>query len=84
MKVNIQKIANSFARKNGFGRATKIVLSDNVDELTILKASTFGWKTRGGAPIRHRSAYAKKGFSNMVYSHAFCEVAIPTKEFIIK
>lgn len=72
----IQKLANSIARKSGYGIATEIVFG-NVSKPKILKASSFYYTTKNGDIIFHPSAYSKKGFSNMIYNHAYCKVLLP-------
>jgi hypothetical protein len=37
------------------------------DQAPKREGQGFGWETRGGTPIRHPSAYARKGWSNIVY-----------------
>lgn len=45
-----------------------------------LTGSYGGWFTKGGDPIRHPSAYAKRGRSNMVYKRSTLKITIPVKE----
>lgn len=45
-----------------------------------LTGSNGGWFTKGGDPIRHPSAYAKRGRSNMIYRRSTLKITIPVKE----
>lgn len=71
-----QKAANRFARRHRYGRATSFVFAD-IPEPKIGEASRYGWETKGGRPIHSPTAYSKKGWSNMRYIHAHCEVLLP-------
>ena len=46
--------------------AVPVILTDG-DYAPTVSGTRGGFYTRGGTPIAHPSAYAKKGFSNMVY-----------------
>jgi hypothetical protein len=72
-----QRLANSVARKHGYGRATKITFNPAARQPCIGDAQNCGWETRGGTPIRYPNAYRKVGRSNMVQIHAHCEVILP-------
>jgi hypothetical protein len=72
----IRRIANSLARSKGYGRASEIEFA-HVKKPKIISADSFHWETKGGRIIHHPSAYAKVGFSNMVYCYAYCHVLLP-------
>lgn len=42
----------------------------------VVRGRSYGWETRGGRPIYHPSAYAKCGWSNMVYRHSTRRVVV--------
>lgn len=82
-KIDRQIVAlcHSIARRKGYGRATSIIFSQNkrilrpkVDERN---SSQWFYTTRGGNIINHPAAYSKRGFSNMIYHHAYCTVVLP-------
>ena len=74
----VKKLANSFARKKGYGKATEITFSDvNEPEIELGESWNGHYKTKGGDVIRFPSAYSRKGHSNMVYCYAKCHVKIP-------
>ena len=72
----LQKIANSIARKSGYGVATEVLFAA-IPKPKILKAQSWHYTTKNGDIIAHPSAYAKKGFSNMIYNAAYCKVLLP-------
>ena len=74
---DLQIIANSFARRNGYGRATKVTLSSTTKEPAIGETIRYGWrkKTTGEyVPNSYRSNY---GWKNTYYQAAHCEVILP-------
>lgn len=68
-----QQKANSIARNAGYGRATKIIYGP---EDKVVEGENYCYRTHGGTIINHPSAYAEKGWSNMVYWHAHCTVQL--------
>jgi len=50
-------------------RGVEVRLAEGSDDPTLRKFCG-GWYTRGGTPVRHHSAYARKGWSNLVYKAA--------------
>ena len=76
---NLQFAANSFARKNGHGRATKITMSATVTAPMIGETTRYGYrkKTTGQyVPNKYRSNY---GWKNTYYQAAKCEVIMPAQ-----
>jgi hypothetical protein len=65
------------AARSVFGcwRNVPVVFGD-VAEPTI-SGKRGGWFTRGGTPVRHPSAYAKRGWSNLVYRRDSRVITIP-------
>ncbi len=65
----IQQI-RSWAMKHarGYSRSDADVVVEDGNNSPRWEGDTFGFKTRGGRKIYHPSSYAKKGWSNMVYS----------------
>lgn len=51
---------------NKYDRAPVVILHDS-DQEPIQEGFSWSYLTRGGRPIYHPSAYAKKGWSNMFY-----------------
>lgn len=45
----------------------EIVAGNSPPKLT---GCSYHWTTRGGTPVRHPSAYSRKGWSNLVYHHS--------------
>lgn len=76
IEKDIQRRANIYARSRGFGKATEVRFQ-TIRNPRIIKARSYRYKTRGGIEIYYPSAYSKKGWSNMVYCHAYCIVAMP-------
>jgi hypothetical protein len=82
-KINPQiiRLCNSLARKYGYGRVTEIAYSTNKRDVRPYVnrelSDTWHYETRGGTIINHPSAYSKKGFSNMIYRHAYCTIVLP-------
>lgn len=72
----IRRIANSLARSKGYGTATQIEFA-NIKAPKIVKAQPFHYTNKSGDIINHPSAYSKKGFSSMIYHHAYCHVLLP-------
>jgi hypothetical protein len=73
----IQTIANSFARKNGHGRATKVTLSAAVTVPMIGETTRYGYRkhtTGDYVSNKYRSNY---GWKNTYYQAAECEVILP-------
>lgn len=75
-KVTVAK-ANAIARKHGFGRCTSIVWGQKNQ---IVKAWHWGYVTKGGNPITHPSSYSKRGWSNMKYVPAACQVELDSSK----
>jgi hypothetical protein len=75
-EATIKRLANSIARKKGFGKATQILFG-NVQKPRVLDGENWFYTNRTGQVIHYPSAYAKKGFSSMVYHTAWCEVVLP-------
>jgi hypothetical protein len=72
----IKRLANSIARKKGFGQATQILFG-NVQKPRVLDGENWFYTNRTGQVIHYPAAYAKKGFSSMIYHTAWCEVVLP-------
>lgn len=72
----VQKIANSFARSKGYGKATEVKFGD-IKIPKIVEAHSWYFETKGGTRIYHPSAYSKVGWSNMNYVPAHCIVMLP-------
>lgn len=72
----IKRLANSIARKKGFGQATQILFG-NVQKPRVLDGEHWFYTNRTGQVIHYPAAYAKKGFSSMIYHTAWCEVVLP-------
>lgn len=73
----LQKIANSIARKHGYGTATEIVrVSD--DHPIIIKHVTYGYRKRSTGEYvsnRYRQCF---GWKNTYYQNAETIVGIPS------
>jgi hypothetical protein len=73
----IQKLANSFARKNGCGRATEVIIDPKITIPEIRETVSYGWRkytTGEYVPNKYRSNF---GWKNTYYQHAVCVVAMP-------
>src|ERR1035438_9085886 len=55
------------------------ILADGSDCPLHMQGESGGHFTRSGTPIRHHSAYSKKGWSNMVYHTSTREVVVGIK-----
>lgn len=73
-----QQLANAIARKEGHGKATKVVLGD---KNYVVEAVAFGYrKNSDGAYVS--SAYRRNfGWKNTFYQHAVCAVEVDVSRF---
>jgi hypothetical protein len=60
----------------GVSNAVPVIESPDVAERT-LTGNPGGHFTRGGSPVRFPSAYARKGFSNLVYRCSTYKILVP-------
>jgi len=82
-KLDRQDIARRKAdlrRKLGVHRGCRIEETATVTEPCIF-GTGYHWTTRGGSPIRHPSAYARSGWSNMVYHASTIRIEVPVGYF---
>ena len=65
-----KKTANIIARQNGFGRATVILISNEISESCVLSHTNYGYrKHTTGEYVSHK--YRNKfGWKNTYYQHA--------------
>ena len=42
----------------------------------VVTGATYHWTTRGGSPVRYPNAYAKKGWSNLVYHRSTIQITV--------
>lgn len=63
-RTQLRKIART---TNQFCDPVSVVIIGG-NQQPILTGEGFSWKTRGGRTIYHPNSYAKRGWSNMVYS----------------
>lgn len=77
----LQQFANSFARKNGWGRATEITISDdeNLKEPRLGRTVEYGFRKNTTGQYVPNAYLANFGWKNTFYQHAVCEVIIPQK-----
>lgn len=67
MKSTINQAARREVRKvAGAWRACEVRIVDGADAPS-LRGESFHWETRGGRRVYHPNAYAKRGWSNLVY-----------------
>lgn len=76
MKIDLQKIANSFARKNGHGKATKIVFGS---ELRIVSHTPYGYRKRTTGQYVPNKYLSNFGWKNTYYQRAETVVMVPAK-----
>lgn len=74
----IQKHANSLARRAGYGTATTIIMGD-AD--LVISGHSWYYTNRSGDIIRHPTAYSKFGWSSMVYNASECVVCVDGRQF---
>ena len=77
MENNIQKIANSIARKNGFGKADEIIFDDTITEGYVKEHVRYGYRkytTGEYVPNKYRANF---GWKNTYYQHAHTVVVLP-------
>jgi len=75
--MNTQRIANSVARRHGYGRATKITLVPGLSAPAIGETTRYGYRKRTTGeyvPNAYRNNY---GWKNTYYQAAECEVLLP-------
>lgn len=69
----MQKKANSIARKNGFGRATEIIFGE---EEKVVDYTKYGYRKATTGEYVSAAYRAKFGWKNTYYQHAVCVVMI--------
>jgi len=82
--MKIQKLANSFARKNGYGKATKITISETATELAIGETVSYGYRKHTTDEYVSNAYRTKFGWKNTYYQAAVCEVIIPATMSCVK
>ncbi len=60
-----------------FGVSNHVPVEEADVESPVLHGSEGGWFTKGGTPISHPSAYAKRGWSNMTYESSTRIIFVP-------
>ena len=73
---NIQKIANSTARKYGYGSATEIVFG-YVSEPDVIEHIRYGYRKRTTGQYVPKAYMAKFGWKNCYYQAAQTKVVLP-------
>jgi len=74
---NLQQIANSFARTQGWGRATKISFDDKITEPKLGKTVEYGFRKKTTGQYVPKAYLNNFGWKNTYYQHAVCEVVLP-------
>jgi hypothetical protein len=75
------RMCNAIARRSGYGKVTSICFDDRISIPHTDYSNSHSWyyATKGGIVINHPSAYSRRGFSNMVYHAAHCQVNVPAE-----
>ena len=76
MNQDTQKIANVFARKYGYGRATKVTFDPTLSDHKLGEVVQGGYRkntTGEYVPNAYRSNF---GWKNTYYQHVVCEVIL--------
>jgi len=71
----IKTKSNSFARKNNFGKATKLVKGEN--DFEIVNSTQFGYRKYTTGEYVPNAYMNKFGWKNCYYQNAECVIAIP-------
>lgn len=82
----IKKLANSVARKHGFGIATDIIFDDRLSDVAKLDSGhSYYYTTQGGIRVHYPSAYRRKALSaNLIYNNAQCVIRVNKKCAILR
>lgn len=75
--MNFQKIANTVARKCGYGRATEIVFED-VPSPYVKGHTSYGWRKYTTGEYVPMAYLINFGWKNTYYQHAETVVVLPT------
>ena len=71
----IQRLANSCARRNGYGKATAIRFED----FTVVESTPFGYRKKTTGQYVPRAYRSRFGWKNTYYQNAVCVVAAPLR-----
>ena len=73
----IKRIANSVARKKGYGKATKIILDSEISEPKVLSHTSYGYRKYTTGEYVPNSYRNKFGWKNTYYQNALTTVTLP-------
>jgi hypothetical protein len=76
-KQTVSQFANSFARKNGWARATKITLIPEGEKIRVTDSKQFGHRKNTTGQYVPNAYLANFGWKNTFYQHAVYELEIP-------
>lgn len=75
----IQKIANSIARRNGYGKATKIIFDPAVTAPCVVHRLDPGYRKYTTGQYVPKKYLSNFGWKNTFYQHAETTIAFPIK-----
>jgi hypothetical protein len=73
----VQVKANSYARKNGYGKATKITFHKTRKSPRIVEARSGGYTNFKGDPVRFFGKPTRRQLNSVTYVPAQCWVQLP-------
>lgn len=73
----IQKLANSFARKHGWGRATEVIIDSEITVPEIRETLSYGYRKYTTGEYVPKKYLSNFGWKNTYYQHAVCVIAMP-------
>lgn len=79
MKIKIeklQKLANSIARKSGYGSATEVIFG-NCKEPKIIERVSYGYRKITTGEYVPKKYLAHFGWKNTYYQHAITKILLP-------